>query len=199
MSRPPGYSDKTKEDGGAGDLIIWKTILEEGKRRSNSCIFVTADEKTDWYVQSNGPFQPRFELIDEYRAATSGTIHIVPLSRLLKLYKAPQAAIDDVKRIELEFDGSLDPESRYRSTIRMREYQALKQDLERVERSIRSAEKGLELLPPFDGNMSLPWNRSYRQIENDLHRMHAHRVAIEGEMTAMTSEDEFALRENGYR
>lgn len=45
--QPPGYKDGAKSDAGAGDLIIWKTILAEGAARKSDCIFVTGEEKPD--------------------------------------------------------------------------------------------------------------------------------------------------------
>jgi len=98
--RPPGYKDSKKEDSGSGDLIIWKTLLQEGKTRAKDCIFVTGDEKTDWYVQSEGPFQPRLELIEEYREATARCLHIIPLSKLLKLFEASEEAIASIAKAE---------------------------------------------------------------------------------------------------
>jgi hypothetical protein len=98
--RPPGYKDRSKPDAGAGDLLIWKTILAEGETRKAHCIFVTADNKSDWYVQAGGPFQPRLELLDEYRLCCGKTIHIVPLSSMLKLFEASPETVEDVKRAE---------------------------------------------------------------------------------------------------
>ncbi|CAN0463953.1 unnamed protein product, partial [Laminaria digitata] len=46
--RPPGYKDASKEEGGLGDLIIWKTILEIAEKRKRHLIFVSGDEKADW-------------------------------------------------------------------------------------------------------------------------------------------------------
>ena len=49
---PPGYKDAGKEDSGIGDLLIWHTILELGKVHKKSVIFVSGDEKPDWFKQS---------------------------------------------------------------------------------------------------------------------------------------------------
>ncbi len=84
VERAPGFKDADKPDGGSGDLIIWKTILAEGKRRQQDCLFCTLDSKPDWWVQQSGAFQPRPELVDEFREFTSGksihprsTFHVV--------------------------------------------------------------------------------------------------------------------------
>jgi hypothetical protein len=98
---PPGYKDATKNDGGRGDLIIWKTILQEGKQASSHFIFVTHDEKQDWYVQGGGAFQPRPELLFEYYVATNGkTLHLVSLSQLLRLFDVRDATIKATKEAE---------------------------------------------------------------------------------------------------
>lgn len=47
-SIPPGYKDSRKHDGGLGDLIIWRTILDIGKSKKAHLIFVSGDQKTDW-------------------------------------------------------------------------------------------------------------------------------------------------------
>lgn len=100
-SVPPGYKDHSKPDEGIGDFLIWKTIIQLAKDRHKSCIFVTEDAKSDWWVQSEGAFQPRLELVDEYRRESEGqTIHLMPLSDLLALYGAQQGAVEDTKRAE---------------------------------------------------------------------------------------------------
>jgi hypothetical protein len=98
---PPGYKDGKKVQGGPGDLLIWKTILAEGKAHNKDCIFVSAEEKPDWWVRNSGAFQPRVELIEEYRSFTGGrTVHIVVLSKLLQIFDVPQETVLNVRRAE---------------------------------------------------------------------------------------------------
>ena len=97
----PGYKDHSKEDGGLGDLIIWKTILQEATRRKGHCLFVTNEEKNDWWVKSGGAFQPRPELLDEYRRASDGgSLHLLPLSELLSLFAAKPEIVQNVLKLE---------------------------------------------------------------------------------------------------
>jgi len=97
----PGFKDQSKEDGGIGDLIIWKTILQEAGRRKGNCLFVTNEEKSDWWVKSGGAFQPRPELLDEYRRASNGgSLHLLPLSELLSLFAAKREIVQDVQDLE---------------------------------------------------------------------------------------------------
>ncbi|GEB39271.1 hypothetical protein GLI01_33060 [Gluconacetobacter liquefaciens] len=97
----PGYKDQQKEDGGIGDYLVWKSILHEGEKRKAHCIFVTEEEKPDWWVKRHGTFQPRPELIDEYRRASDGkSIHLVPLSGLLSVFKANEEVVQQVQKLE---------------------------------------------------------------------------------------------------
>ncbi len=98
---PPGYKDQSKGDGGIGDFLIWKTILKLGEDRKTDCIFVTEDSKGDWWVQSEGTFQPRIELVEEYRRATQGrTIHLMSLSHFLSTFGAEERAVDETQKVE---------------------------------------------------------------------------------------------------
>jgi transposase-like protein/predicted nucleic acid-binding protein len=97
--RPPGYKDAGKPDSGVGDLQIWYSILEIGRKRRKPLLFVTGDEKSDWYYRVDGqPFLPRYELIDEYRLASSGApFYIVPFSALLDHFGASQDVVTEIR------------------------------------------------------------------------------------------------------
>lgn len=101
---PPGYKDS-----GVGDLLIWFTILEIGKKHKKSVIFVSGDEKTDWYHISNKqPLYPRYELVDEYRRNSDGqSFHIIQFSRFLDLYGASERVVEEVRKEEVQI--SLEP------------------------------------------------------------------------------------------
>lgn len=118
--RPPGYQDAAKPDGGAGDVIIWFSILEAGLREGQDCIFVTADQKQDWYAQTESriegkiikqPFQPRLELLEEYRLTTGKTLHIIPPSKFLALFNMPEVE-DSCEVQSLKYEAEL-PEEDY--------------------------------------------------------------------------------------
>jgi hypothetical protein len=98
---PPGYKDRNKPDGGLGDFIIWKSLLDAGASQKRDVIFVTKEVKGDWWVQAQGAFQPRIELVEEFYRATEGkTIQIIPLSQLLEVFDVPKEAVTDVRRAE---------------------------------------------------------------------------------------------------
>lgn len=107
---PPGYKDSSKDDSGIGDLLIWFTILEVGKSRKKDVIFVSSDQKPDWWHRiENQALYPRYELVDEFRRESGGfSLHIVPFSGFLDLYGASEIVVEEVRkeenRLSLEFD-----------------------------------------------------------------------------------------------
>jgi len=106
---PPGYKDHAKDDRGIGDLLIWHTILEVGKTRKKSVIFVSGDEKTDWYLKGEGgsALYPRYELVDEFRRSSEGqTFHILKFSLFLELYGASKEVVDQVRKEEASLINS---------------------------------------------------------------------------------------------
>ncbi|HEY9061437.1 MAG TPA: PIN domain-containing protein [Pseudobacteroides sp.] len=101
-SIPPGYKDSAKADGGIGDLLVWKSVLEIGK--SNNVIFVSGDSKADWwYKRENEAIYPRYELIYEFMNYTSNnTIHIINFSTFLDLFGALDETVKEIKEEEIK-------------------------------------------------------------------------------------------------
>src|SRR5262249_53348287 len=101
-SIPPGYKDAGKSDGGAGDLLIWYTILHIGKEQKTDLMFVSGEEKADWWHRGAGrELYPRFELVEEYHRASDGkSFHIASFSRFLELYGAAEQVITEVREEE---------------------------------------------------------------------------------------------------
>jgi len=99
---PPGYKDGGKPDDGIGDLLIWQTILDLAKKEKKDVIFITGEEKADWYYKSEGQIlYPRYELITEFaRESDKHSFHIMKLSELLKLLKADNTAISEISKEE---------------------------------------------------------------------------------------------------
>lgn len=102
---PPGYKDAGKEDGGVGDMLIWRTILHLGSTAKQNVLFVTGDDKSDWWHRaSNAPFHPRTELVEEFRRHSEGkTFHMVSLADLLELFNANEESIREVQAKETDW------------------------------------------------------------------------------------------------
>jgi len=100
---PPGYKDSAKPDEGIGDLLIWRTILETGSTAKKSVIFVSGEEKPDWWHLSNKqPLYPRYELVDEFRRVSEGqTFHIIKFSRFIDLFGASEEVVREIQRKEV--------------------------------------------------------------------------------------------------
>jgi hypothetical protein len=158
---PPGYMDAKNHTGGIGDLVIWKAILEEGKTQKKDMIFVTSEEKQDWWVRNHGAFKPRLELLEEYRAFTGGnTIQIIPLSKLLKLFEVQEDVLITVRGVEeantaaanLNRAGPVEPD-RYSIGVQLDPKQLaslrenLTEKLEQTELEIRNWQSGMGWLP----------------------------------------------------
>lgn len=101
----PGFKDSGKEANSAGDLIVWLTILCIGEKYKKDLIFVSEDRKPDWWNQSNGSaFSPKFELLTEYKKASSGKeINLLIFSEFLEAFNVSENIIEDVKKSEEEF------------------------------------------------------------------------------------------------
>lgn len=99
---PPGYKDSSKADEGIGDLLIWQTILKIGETHRKSVIFVSGEEKPDWWHRSNDQkLYPRYELVEEFRRSSEGqSFYMINLAELLKLYGATKEVIEEVKQEE---------------------------------------------------------------------------------------------------
>jgi predicted nucleic-acid-binding protein len=95
----PGYNDSNKPDDGVGDLIIWKTIIEIGASKARDVIFVSNDQKNDWfYKQDKVSLYPKYELFDEFRRITLGqSINIITFANFLGLMNAKENTIKEIK------------------------------------------------------------------------------------------------------
>ena len=94
----PGFKDKAKSDGGIGDLIIWLTVQEIGRDLKRDVVFVTDDQKNDWfYKQDKESIYPRFELFDEFRRETDGmSISILSFPEFLAQQNAKEETINEI-------------------------------------------------------------------------------------------------------
>ncbi|RHJ76375.1 PIN-like domain-containing protein [Parabacteroides sp. AM08-6] len=111
---PPGYCDKKskKEDDTTncyGDLVLWKQLIEKSKADKKSLIFVTDDNKEDWWIKEGGmSISPRKELIREFHDETGKRILIYNAMDFLKYVKGlhdssiEENTINEVEKISAE-------------------------------------------------------------------------------------------------
>jgi predicted nucleic acid-binding protein len=111
---PPGYADAKKEDKNAvGDYLIWVQILREAKTRQQDVLFVTSDNKEDWWRKDDNKDKdkrkslgPRPELADELMQRSGKRLFMLPPERLLdwartvlKDIEVSDESVQDVKQV----------------------------------------------------------------------------------------------------
>lgn len=80
---PPGYEDeKDKKDNRKyGDYVLWRQLLDHAADAKKDVIFVTDDNKADWWLKGDDKnkttLAPRPELIQEFREETGKDIIIL--------------------------------------------------------------------------------------------------------------------------
>ncbi|WP_157357457.1 PIN-like domain-containing protein [Amycolatopsis nigrescens] len=75
---PPGFRDKhkTDEDAKYGDFVIWKQMLNYASQQARPILFVTDDNKEDWWWKSKGQtLGPHPVLREEFRNHTGKTFY----------------------------------------------------------------------------------------------------------------------------
>jgi hypothetical protein len=99
---PPGYKDSNNEHAGIGDYLIWLSILGIGKSEKKHIVFVSGDEKSDWWYRSdNTALYPRYELVDEFRRESQGqSFFIISFAELLRHFGAPATIVEEVREEE---------------------------------------------------------------------------------------------------
>lgn len=90
---PPGYKDDKKkknqeDDNNAyGDLIIWKQIIKYAKEKSVGIVYVTHDQKEDWWnIVKGKTIGPRIELRQEFMAETNQEFHMYSMNSFISTY-----------------------------------------------------------------------------------------------------------------
>lgn len=117
---PPGYCDsKKKEDNLSncyGDLVLWKQLIDKSSHEKKALIFVTDDNKEDWWTKEKGiSVSARKELIKEFHDETGMRIIIYNAMSFLRYVQAEhensveEETINEVEKISSQqhmvFDG----------------------------------------------------------------------------------------------
>lgn len=110
---PPGYKDeKDKKDKRKyykdiviqdmyGDLIVWKQLIDKAKNEEKPVVFVTDDNKEDWWEKVRGrTIGPRRELINEFMFETKQSILMYNTDRFMEY--ASKFLREDVSRTAID-------------------------------------------------------------------------------------------------
>ncbi|MDH2861941.1 PIN-like domain-containing protein [Bacillus cytotoxicus] len=109
---PPGYEDLEKDKRDAtkrkkfGDLIVWKEILKKAEETKKPIIFVTMDEKEDWWTldKNNEPQMPREELGKEFGDYSDATFVMMNLQNFYNNFSTIVEKVRNIKSY-LEING----------------------------------------------------------------------------------------------
>ncbi|WP_254190038.1 PIN-like domain-containing protein [Nocardia noduli] len=87
---PPGYKDtegQNKKPNPEGDYLIWCELLDHAEKMDKPLLFVTNDEKEDWYLRApdGKVIGPRPELRAEMATRTNHPYHQTTLTGFLRL------------------------------------------------------------------------------------------------------------------
>lgn len=109
---PPGYmdidkdqKDKTKTEK-FGDLILWKQLLSQSRENTNGIIFVTNDEKEDWWeLDKNAvPLRPREELFVEFKEYSDQPLVVMNLTNFINHVSTINNMVDHTMSLEMNAD-----------------------------------------------------------------------------------------------
>jgi hypothetical protein len=115
---PPGFMDQNKKEGNEiyGDLVIWKEVLRKAETATTPIIFVTGDQKDDWWLRkSNKTIGPRPELVREIWERAHVPFHMYRPVQFLKYAQQRQGgrstitdrAISEVESLATHWPDSL--------------------------------------------------------------------------------------------
>ncbi len=106
---PPGYKDGAKPDTGIGDFLVWLAILRLAADQKKNLIFVTGEEKSDWFIRAdNEGVYPRPELMNEYRRVSGGkSLRLSKLADLLSDMDVPADLVKEVREVEAQANSAV--------------------------------------------------------------------------------------------
>lgn len=107
---PPGYCDTKKEgERPLGDGIMWLQLLDKASADKCDLIFVTDDQKDDWWVTVRGKrLGPRAELAAEYRARTGKALYLYTPARFIEAATVnlnidrDESVIEEARQVSIE-------------------------------------------------------------------------------------------------
>ena len=112
---PPGYLDAKKDgDRPYGDYIMWRQMLDKAKESGTPLIFVTSENKEDWWERASGKTTGvLYELIKESHEETGQRFLFYRTDRFLEFAakrsgaEADESAVAEIRKIVRERSSSV--------------------------------------------------------------------------------------------
>ncbi len=107
---PPGYMDVGKKKDNSdnntyGDFIIWEQVMQYAESQKKDIIFVTDDQKEDWWDIIHGQtIGPRVELRKEFWDRTKQKFHMYSMHRFLEISKDADTNYEETEPIRENAD-----------------------------------------------------------------------------------------------
>lgn len=149
-SIPPGYKDGIKKKGqeddnnAYGDLIIWKQIIKYSKENNVGIIYVTHDQKEDWWnIVKGKTIGPRVELRREFFAETKQEFHMYSMNNFISTYNSlneipiDQSAVEEV----ISLDRAINKRHKERSYSLSEKIAKVEDTLEKIQNRISRRKK----------------------------------------------------------
>ena len=162
-SIPPGYEDAKKKPvpDMYGDAILWLQLIDYAKSEKKPIIFVTDDDKEDWWLESGGKtISPRPELVQEMLTEAGVKFYMYSADRFLDyaqkflhLSEQPEV-IEEAKEIReqnVEFEPFITYQNFYQADqtrLQKENLQVELRELAQVYNSLQEQQK--ELLSSMD-------------------------------------------------
>jgi predicted nucleic acid-binding protein len=117
---PSGYKDAKKanndcDNNAYGDFFVWNQIINYAKNSNKDIIFVTADQKEDWWYRYKGKtVSPRIELRKEFKDKSKQEFYMYSMYNFMELfdekynYLNNKSVIDELTKLSDEpiFDSN---------------------------------------------------------------------------------------------
>ena len=99
--------DQEDDNNAYGDLIIWKQIIKYANEKSVGIVYVTHDQKENWWnIVKGKTIGPRIELRKEFMANTNKEFHMYSMNSFISTYNKmnenpiDKSAVDEVISFE---------------------------------------------------------------------------------------------------
>ena len=154
---PPGYLDDDKDGiGYAGDYLMWRQILSQGKKENRPVILVTSEQKEDWWEKKSGKIlSARRELLQEAFEEMGHRVFIYHTERFLKFYQERTAGKPNEKVLEEIREVSLREREPAVKVVQEVDFSDLQENKGRLRVTLSRSVRNFTASGRFDPTMSL--------------------------------------------
>lgn len=180
-SIPPGYKDdkkknnETDDNNAYGDLIIWKQIIKFVKENNVGIVFVTHDQKEDWWnIVKGKTIGPRIELRREFLEETKQFFHMYSMNSFIseynRIYDTPieKSAVEEVFSLD-------DTDGRFKTRKALSSSEKIARTVETLDKISKRIERRRKIIEDIERKyqnqgLELPANIK-TQYDNTLSKM----------------------------